>query len=57
LVGPAQQLWQLACPVFLFDFDQGLQFAQMVGVTQGVQHALQGVGGLVMNDDAGDTCQ
>jgi hypothetical protein len=27
--GPAQQLLQLACPVF--DLDQGLQFAQMVG--------------------------
>ena len=42
------------CPVFLLDVDQGLEFAQVMGVAGAVAHALEGeVGGvIVMDEDA-----
>jgi hypothetical protein len=43
VAGPAQQPLHPPRPVFLLDLDQRLQFAQVVGVAQRVQHALQRV--------------
>ena len=43
MTGAPQQLLHLARPVFLLDLDQSLQFAKMMSVTQGVQHALHRV--------------
>ena len=42
------------CPVFLLDVDQGLEFAQVMGVAGAVAHALEGeLGGvIVMDEDA-----
>jgi hypothetical protein len=49
----------LARPVFLLDFDQRLQFPQMVRVAESVQHTFQGVVRLpvVMHDNARDMPQ
>jgi hypothetical protein len=30
----------LACPVFLLDFDQSLEFAQVMGVAEGMKRGL-----------------
>ena len=59
MTGAAQQALHLARPVFLLDLDQRLEFAQVMGVAQGVQHALHRVVGLpvVMHDDADDVRQ
>jgi len=42
----AQQLLHLARPVFLLDVDQGLEFAQVMGVAQGMTHVRHRVIGL-----------
>ena len=40
------------CPVFLLDVDQGLEFAQVMGVAGAVAHALEGeVGGVIVVDE------
>ena len=59
VTGAAQQPLHLARPVFLLDLDQRLQFAQMMGVAQGMQHAWHRVVGLpvIVHDDADDIRQ
>ena len=59
VTGAAQQALHAARPVFLLDVDEGLKFAQVMSVTQGVQHARHGVVGLpvVMHDRADDVRQ
>src|SRR4051812_6614574 len=59
MAGAPQQPLHPARPVLLFDLDQGLKFAQVVSVAQGMPHALQGVIGLpmVVDDDAGDAIE
>ena len=59
VTGAAQQPLHLARPLFFLDFDESLQFAQVMGIAQGVQHALHRVIGLpvIVNDDAGDIRQ
>ena len=59
VAGAAQQALHPARPVLLLDLDQGLEFAQVVGVAQGMPHALQGVVGLpvIVDDDAGDAVE
>ena len=59
MTGPAQGALHSARPVLFLALDQGLEFAQMVGVAQGVQHAVHGVVGLsvIVNHDAGDALQ
>ena len=55
----AQQSLNLARPLLFLDLDESLQFAQMMGIAQGVQHASHRVVGLpvIVNDDAGDIRQ
>ena len=55
----AQQPLHLASPRLFLDLDESLQFAQMMGIAQGVEHALHRVVGLpvIVNDDAGDIRQ
>jgi hypothetical protein len=48
VTGAAQQPLHLARPLFFLDFDQSLQFAQMVCIAQGMQHAFYRVIGLPM---------
>jgi hypothetical protein len=48
VTGAAQQPLHLARPLFSLDFDQSLQFAQMMSIAQGVQHAFYRVIGLPM---------
>jgi hypothetical protein len=38
VTGAAQQPLHLARPLFFLDFDERLQFAQMMSIAQGVQH-------------------
>jgi hypothetical protein len=38
VTGAAQQSLHLARPLFFLDFDECLQFAQMMSIAQGVQH-------------------
>ena len=56
VAGPAQQALHRARPALLFDLDQGLEFAQVVGVAQRVQNALHRVIRLpvIVNDDPAD---
>ena len=56
VTGAAQQALHLARPVFLLDVDEGLEFAQVMSIAQGVQHARDRVVGLpvVMHDGAID---
>ena len=55
----AQQPLHFARPRLFLDLDESLQFTQMMGIAQGVQHALHRVVGLpvIVNDDAGDIRQ
>jgi hypothetical protein len=46
VTGAAQELLHLARPVFLLDLDQGLEFAQVMGIAQGMKHARHRVIGL-----------
>jgi len=39
MTGAAQQPLHFARPVFLLDFHESLQFAQVMNIAQGVQHA------------------
>jgi hypothetical protein len=57
MAGAPQQALHPARPVLLVDLD--LEFAQVVGVAQGMPHALQGVVGLpgIVDDDAGDAVE
>ena len=48
VTGAAQQPLHLARPLFFLDFDQSLQFAQVMSIAQGVQHAFYRVIGLPM---------
>ena len=59
MTGAAQHPLHFARPVFFLDFDESLQFAQVMGVAQGVQHARHRVVGLpvIVDDDAGDIHQ
>jgi len=43
MASASQQPVHLTRPGFLLDVDQGLEFAQMMGIAQGVKHALHGV--------------
>ena len=54
MTGAAQQALHPARPLFLLDVDQRLEFAQVMGVAQGMQHPFHRVVGLpvVMHDDA-----
>ena len=54
MAGPAQQDLHLARPVFVIEFDQRLQFPQMMGVAQGMQYVLHQIIGrpVVMDYDA-----
>ena len=54
VTGAAQQPLHLARPLFFLDFDESLQFAQVMRIAQGVQHAFHRVIGLpvIVNDDA-----
>src|SRR5262245_21089858 len=56
MTGSPQQDLHLARPIFLIDFDQRLQFSQMMGVAQGMEHALHRVVGLpvIVHRDAND---
>jgi hypothetical protein len=59
MAGTAQQALHLARPVFLLDLDQCLEFPQMMGIAQRMQHAFQRVVGMpvVMHHHAGEVCQ
>ena len=59
VTGAAQQPLHLARPLFFLDFDESLELAQVMGIAQGMQHALHRVIGLpvIVNDDAGDIRQ
>ena len=59
VTGAAQQPLHLARPLFFLDLDESLQLAQVMGIAQGMQHALHRVIGLpvIVNDDAGDIRQ
>ena len=46
VTGAAQQPLHFARPLFFLDFDESLKFAQVMGIAQGVQHALHCVIGL-----------
>jgi hypothetical protein len=48
VTGAAQQPLHLARPRFFLDFDESLQFAQMMSIAQGMQHAFYRVIGLPM---------
>ena len=56
VAGAAQQDLHLARPVLVVDVDQGLQFSQMMGVAQGMEHAFHRVVGLpvIMHHGAND---
>src|SRR5207342_7035 len=59
VTGAPQYPLHFARPVFFLDFDESLQFAQVMGVAQGVQHARHRVIGLpvIVDNDAGDIHQ
>ena len=59
MTGAPQYPLHFARPVFFLDFDESLQFAQVMGVAQGVQHARHRVIGLpvIVDNDAGDIHQ
>src|ERR1019366_3299568 len=59
VTGAPQQPLHLARPVFPLYFDESLQFAKMMSVTQGVQHALHRVVRfpVIVNNDAFDMRQ
>src|ERR1035437_1156989 len=57
--GAAQQPLHLACPVFLLDVDQGLEFAQVMGIAESMEHSRHRIVGLpvVVHDRADDIRQ
>ena len=59
VAGATQQALHLARPIFSLDLDQRLQFAQMMGVAQRVQHTFQSEVGLpvVVHDNTDDMRQ
>ena len=56
MTGEAQQSLHLARPVFLLDFDERFQLAEMMRIAQRVKHAGHRVVGLpvVVHDNPGD---
>ena len=59
VAGATQQALHLARPILFLDFDQRLQFAQVVGVAKRMRHALHRIVGLpvIVDDDADDIGQ
>ena len=59
VTGAAQQPLHLARPLFFLDFDERLQFAQMMSIAQGVQHTFYRVIWLpmIVNDNSDDIRQ
>ena len=59
VTGAAQQPLHLARPLFFLDFDERLQFAQMMSIAQGVQHTFHRVVWLpmIVNDNSDDIRQ
>ena len=59
MTGAAQQALHLARPIFFLDFDQRLQFAQVMGIAKRMQHALHRIVWLpvIVNDNSDDIGQ